>query len=141
MGMQHACAIMSNGELYCWGRSREGQTARVDGQHGKLNVNSMVNVNLGTGRSAVSISCGMLHTCAVLDDGGVKCWGRNNHGQLGYDSTDSKGDAPDEMASLGAVNLGASAIAIAAGHEHKPELVAGREPRVFHRGKLALPKD
>ena len=42
------------------------------------------------------------------------------HGQLGYDSMDNKGDAAGEMASLGSVNLGASAIAITAGFYHRP---------------------
>ena len=40
-------------------------------------------MNLGTGRTAVSVSSGQYHTCAVLDNGSLKCWGRNYHGELG----------------------------------------------------------
>ena len=54
----------------------------------------------------------------ILDGGGVKCWGRGDFGQLGYDSTDNKGDAAGDMAGLGTVNLGAGAIAITAGGQH-----------------------
>ncbi len=26
---------------------------------------------------------GLVHTCAVVDDGTVRCWGSNSYGQLG----------------------------------------------------------
>ena len=42
-------------------------------------------VDLGAGRTAISLSLGFSHTCAILDDNSVKCWGRNN-GQLGINS-------------------------------------------------------
>ena len=58
--------------------------------------------------SSNSQSTGRAHTCTILVGGGVKCWGRGDYGQLGYDSTDNKGDAAGEMAGLGTVGVGAS---------------------------------
>ena len=52
--------------------------------------NEMANlsaVNLGTGRTATAIAAGLHHSCAVLDNASVKCWGYNVYGQLGIDST------------------------------------------------------
>ena len=59
------------------------------------------------GRTAKSLSLGGRHTCAILDNDTVKCWGRNNEGQLGLDDTNHRGDGPNEMGnSLTAVDLG-----------------------------------
>ena len=66
---------------------------------------SLSTVNLGTGRTATAIATGYFHTCAELDNGDLKCWGYNNYGQLGIDSTTNIGDSSGEMASLDAIDL------------------------------------
>ena len=48
-------------------------------------------LDLGTGRTAVSVHAGYEHTCALLDDATVKCWGGGAYGQLGTGSTYSVG--------------------------------------------------
>ena len=54
-------------------------------------------VELGTGRTAQSLSLGYTHSCALLDDGSVKCWGENV-GELGVGTRANVGDNPGEMA-------------------------------------------
>ena len=44
------------------------------------------------GRPATQLAAGCHHTCAVLDDGSVACWGLNDKGQLGVGDTMSRGD-------------------------------------------------
>ena len=44
----------------------------------------------------IDIASGGQHVCAVLDDGDVRCWGRNSRGQLGLGTTDDLGDDTDE---------------------------------------------
>ncbi|MBI3977919.1 MAG: hypothetical protein HY331_07015, partial [Chloroflexi bacterium] len=64
-------------------------------------------VDLGTGRTGTAIAGGGEYTCAILDNGQVKCWGYNTYGQLGLGNTDNRGDAADEMGDkLPAVDLG-----------------------------------
>jgi alpha-tubulin suppressor-like RCC1 family protein len=63
-------------------------------------------VDLGLGRTALQLTAGSAHTCARLDDGTVKCWGRNVEGQLGLGDNQDRGDGPGEMgAALPAVQL------------------------------------
>ena len=54
-------------------------------------------VDLGTNRTAKMIAGGGYHTCAVLDDDSLKCWGRNDYGQLGLGEFSNRGDGPGEM--------------------------------------------
>src|SRR3546814_20282370 len=75
-------------------------------------------VDLGTGRTAVAIAAGFTHTCALLDDGSLKCWGAGKDGQLGLGDTTNRGYGPSEMGdNLPTVDLGTdrTAVAIAAG--------------------------
>ena len=46
-----------------------------------------------------------IHTCAILDNGAVKCWGRNTYGQLGIDNTTTMGDDSGEMDLLLGIDL------------------------------------
>jgi len=54
-------------------------------------------VDLGAGRTARAISAGDSHTCAVLDNTSVKCWGKNESGQLGLGDDSTRGDVSGEM--------------------------------------------
>ena len=80
-------------------------------------------------RAAAVIATGESHTCARLADGTVKCWGRNDHGQLGQGDTVSRGFDVGTMGDdLPPVDLGTgrTAIAIAVGIGHT--LCAPRRP-------------
>ena len=66
---------------------------------------ALPSINLGTGRTANAIAAGYNHTCAILDNSSVKCWGRNNFGQLGIENTTDMGDNTGEMAALPSIDL------------------------------------
>ena len=55
--------------------------------------------------SATAIAAEGNHSCALLDNASVKCWGRNRHGQLGIDSTTTMGNSPGDMAVLPSIDL------------------------------------
>ena len=108
-GYTHTCAILDDGSLKCWGVGTAGQLGIG------LNVNQITpqTVGLGTGRTAVSVSAGVQHTCAILDDGSLKCWGYNNYGQLGIGSTTNQ-NTPQTV-DLG---TGRTAVSVSLGRYH-----------------------
>lgn len=88
LGNEHACAI-ADGTAYCWGRNNYGQL----GTGNTTNSSVPVAVSTSTGLSGKVITNilngGYGHTCAVAD-GQAYCWGRNNYGQLGDNTTTDK---------------------------------------------------
>tara|TARA_B100000795_G_scaffold126307_1_gene94250 strand:- start:158 stop:958 length:801 start_codon:yes stop_codon:yes gene_type:complete len=134
-GRAHNCAILFGGDVKCWGYGSGGQLG-YDSNDNKGDAEGDM-ARLGTvnlNASAIAITAGYYHTCAILVGGSVKCWGRNEHGQLGYDSEDSKGGAEGEMAALGTVNLNASAIAITAGGDHTCAILVGGSVKCWGDG-------
>ena len=93
------------------GQLGQDSTANLGDQAGEMAA--LAPVNLGAGRTATAVTAGSQHTCAVLDDATVKCWGAGNNGRLGQDSVDHLGDQAGEMAALAPVNLGVGRTATA----------------------------
>jgi len=110
-GAEHTCAILDNGSVSCWGSGYEGRLGNGDSL---TKLTPTLTSSLGIGRTAVAISAGDYHTCVILDNGSVSCWGRNPSGQLGNGGNTVK-NAPTLTSSLGS---GRTAIAISAGEEH-----------------------
>jgi len=81
-GGDHTCALLTDGTIQCWG---------VDG-HGELGDGTETETRAAPTpvagiAGAVAVSAGVGFSCALLADGTVRCWGQNDHGQLGNGST------------------------------------------------------
>ena len=99
-GLAHTCAILDDGTAKCWGANTNGQLGQGDTAHRGNNDDmgdALPAIDLGSGRTATAISAGLAHTCAVLDDYSLKCWGSNSLGQLGQGDTEARGDEAGEM--------------------------------------------
>lgn len=124
-GRAHACAILDDHRVKCWGENQSGQLGLGDtnnrGDAPSEMGDQLPFVELGTGRTAKQVACGDNHTCAILDDDTVKCWGALGEGKLGIVAGNAPGNQPGEMGdNLPTVNLGTGrvALSIATGKRH-----------------------
>lgn len=83
-GFQHTCAIRKDGSVWCWGSNESGE---IGIGNGPLQIPAPVPVPLP--QKAVKVAAGggdnnkNAHTCAILEDKSLYCWGSGNSGQLG----------------------------------------------------------
>ena len=111
-GHNHTCAVLDDASLKCWGSSYNGELGY--GDNIEKSGPPTATVNLGEGRTALQVTAGESFTCALLDDGSVKCWGKGSSGRLGH-GDDNNRHAPEATAT---VNLGRSAVSVTAGEYH-----------------------
>src|SRR3989454_197630 len=121
-GGYHTCALLGEGTMWCWGRNADGQLG--DGTAGTqcaqtTGLCSSTPVRAGGITNPAAITAGGYHTCALLGDGTVWCWGRNGQGQLG-DGTTTSSTTPVRVGGI----TGAVAIAVGQGGVHTCALLA-----------------
>jgi alpha-tubulin suppressor-like RCC1 family protein len=108
LGAAHSCVRFLDGSLKCWGRNDAGQLGRGDtlpiGDDELPATIGSINLSHEPSVRAVTLSAGAQHTCAILSDRTLKCWGDGSHGQLGYGTTHAVGD-DEQPAELGPVEL------------------------------------
>jgi len=93
-GATHVCALVHNGGAWCWGENNWGQLGNG------TTSNSSVPVSVtGLPSNMAQVAAADDHTCALLKNQTVKCWGLNNVGQLG-DGTTSNRITPVAVAGL-----------------------------------------
>lgn len=84
--MFSACAVLESGKITCWGLNAQGQSG-TGLSVGRFHKPEATAVGIDT---AVQVAAGGYHTCAVLQNGSVWCWGLNSDGQLGIGTTQSQ---------------------------------------------------
>jgi alpha-tubulin suppressor-like RCC1 family protein len=106
-GHSHTCALLAGGGVKCWGANYSGQLG-----NGLFSFQAapVAVTNLGAG--AAQVRLGWNHSCAVMVNGGVKCWGDNWDGFLG------DGTAVSSAVPVDVVGLGAEMTQVAAGAYH-----------------------
>ncbi len=85
LGENHSCALIGSGKVKCWGANYAGQLGR--GVAGSPTAETSQPAEVAGIATAVAITAGRYHTCALLSSGAVQCWGENRLGQLGNGGT------------------------------------------------------
>ncbi len=120
VGADHTCALTSVGGVKCWG----------DNSHGALGDGTATDryapVDVSGLRSGVqAIATGDYFSCALTDEGGVKCWGFNRFGQLG------DGTTRDRHTPVAVAGLARGVAAVAAGSAHACALTSAGAVRCW----------
>jgi alpha-tubulin suppressor-like RCC1 family protein len=129
-GKHHTCALLSSGAARCWGRNSYGQLGY--GHTNFIGDNELPSSagDVPVGGALVSIDAGSLYTCALLSSGAARCWGHNNHGQLGHGHTNDIGD--NELpSSAGDIAVGGPARQLIAGFDHTCALLTTGDVRCW----------
>jgi len=98
-GGDSTCVLLEGGQVYCWGSGSHGNM----GQGNSYNIGDSPGeeaVLVDLGGSARQLALGRSHSCALLEEGNVRCWGYSLFGQSGTGFTHDIGDNPGEMPPL-----------------------------------------
>ncbi len=92
LGRAHTCALLDTGAVRCWGWGEYGQLGYGNTENIGDDETPASAGDVPIGGRAVRIAAGANQTCALLDSGMLRCWGRNQYRQLGYDHNQNIGD-------------------------------------------------
>ena len=134
-GDDHTCAVTSAGGVKCWGRGSNGKL----GNDASSSKEYPVDVVDGNGSNTaltgiIQVSAGDDHTCAVTSAGGVKCWGKGGHGQLGNDASSSKEYPVDVVDGNGSNTALTGIIQVSAGDDHTCAVTSGSNVKCWGYG-------
>ena len=119
VGLQHACALITGGSVWCWGQNSDGRLG--DGTlTARATPVSVLNVS-----GATRLSVGQVHTCVIVG-GGATCWGANESGQLGDGGIYGGNAVPTPV-----TGLTSGVVSISAGGYHTCATLASGEARCW----------
>lgn len=137
VGDEHSCALLTNGDVRCWGSSGSGQLGQnnVDIIGDDEHPDGLQPVALSD--AAVQIAAGAQHSCAIVASGEVFCWGHNEFGQLGLGNSENIGDGEGEVGmGLANVAIAGPARKLALGEHHTCVLLANETVQCWGRGQF-----
>jgi alpha-tubulin suppressor-like RCC1 family protein len=113
----NVCALTGSGSVYCWGDDTYGEVG-YNNNIGQGNVGSPIQVlgvgGVGTLSDIYSIASGSAMACGLSNAGNVYCWGYNDDGELGNNST-TQSAVPVEVTGVGGTGFLSNIISISAG--------------------------
>ncbi len=85
LGWHHTCATTQAGAAICWGCNTSGELG-----NGLVDDTFQLLVQVsGLSEGVSDAQAGFEHSCALLDNGKILCWGANDFGQLGRGSLEA----------------------------------------------------
>ena len=135
-GQYHRCALTDSGTLKCWGRGSDGRL----GNGATTTTNSIpVNVRTSSGNSddlsgVEKIALGVEHSCALMNDSSVKCWGEGGEGRLGNGATTDQSSPVDVHTSSDNSDALSDIASVSGGGEHTCALTLDSTVKCWGKG-------
>jgi len=101
-GINNSCSIGTDNYAYCWGQNTYGQVGN-NSPYIAYTPSAIDRSGVLSGKTIKSVSVGLNHSCAIASDNQAYCWGYNNYGQLGNNST-TQSNVPVAVNTTGALN-------------------------------------
>lgn len=102
-GKEYSCRLKSEGTVWCSGRNDKNQLGIGVADNSLVPVQVVGEGNVGVLTDVDDIAGGEKHACVVRSNGGVWCWGHNEKGELGDDTTVNSSSTPVQTMGLSAV--------------------------------------
>jgi len=123
VGAFHSCAVMADGTVTCWGYNGNGRLGDNSTTDSPVPVSVSGITGLTAATTAINVSVGTAHSCAVMADGTAKCWGNNANGRLGDDSTTER-YVPVSVSGLTGLTAATTAVSVSTGTYHSCAVMA-----------------
>jgi hypothetical protein len=143
-----ACALFEGGAIRCWGSGQGGQLGYGNRNDIRDSQALAAAGDVDVGGKVLQLALGGEITCALLDSGAVRCWGR---GAIGYPAQRATASKPFRAigadlhpAGAGDVDVGGRVTSISASGEHVCALLEGGRVRCWgsgFRGQLGYGND
>ncbi len=131
LGNSFSCAVASDNLAYCWGSNTSGRL----GNNSTTSSSVPVAVNTSgvlSGKTINAISAGQSHACVIASDNQAYCWGSNDDGELGNNSTTSS-SVPVAVNTSGVLS-GKTLVSIATGGDHACVIASDNNAYCWGRG-------
>ncbi|MCA2960839.1 MAG: IPT/TIG domain-containing protein, partial [Silvanigrellales bacterium] len=129
-GKNYTCSLTDSGGVTCWGANDAGQLGNGANTYSytAVAVQDALGGNLA---NAVNVVAGELHSCALINDGTVKCWGSNDNSQVGDRTTTNRNQA---TVVTGLTNV----VALSLGYNHTCALLSDQTVKCWGANTYGL---
>lgn len=129
-GGAHTCALFDGGGVKCWGSGYAGQlgSGSTEDLGDDETLESLKDIVI---EPVVELTANAIHTCARLQAGGIRCWGDNGDGRLGYDPANPEIGDDEDPQSMPILDLGGPVLSITAGQDFTCARLAGDEVKCW----------
>jgi len=130
MSGSHRCARLEDGQVRCWGYNTHGRLGLGHTERIGDDETPAIGGRVPLDAPAIALATENWRTCAVLDDGAVRCWGEGTGGVLGIAGVDDIGD-DESILDVPAIPLEQAAEHVALGRNHACALMHDGDVRCW----------